>query len=408
MDLLKHLSDGLNFTYDLIGPPDGNWGAELDNGTWNGMVGQLQRKEIDMVATALTVLSQREMVMDFTQPYYYESTSILIKKPDPDEKQWTKLIDPFSSTVFLCVGISVPACSLLLFLFEKYNPFYRKVKEKKDIRVLHQFSELVWYMYGALLTHGGTHIAASTAGRTFLSCWWIFCIIIVATYSGNFVAVLSVTKETLPFEGIEGLVGQDIYKWGTIGGSATQHYQSGKAFYDGVLKFSRSDPTVLRGDYDAHILKVLKGEYAFLWDNIPMEISVINSCELAKVSTDMFSTYAIGLPNNSPFEKIFTDGIILTLESGLIDLWMTKVWPQHHSCRESFLTPTKPIAVLDIQIAFYIIGGGVCLAVLSLLAEFFKLKFQKYHQKRARAREEDEIQESVNHQETISKREILM
>lgn len=79
-------------------------------------------------------------------------------------------------------------------------------------------------------------------------------------------------------------------------------------FWDGVLKFSRSDPSVLRGDYDAHILKVLQGGYAFLWDDIPNEISVKNSCELAKISTDMFSTYAIGLPNNSPFEKIFTDG----------------------------------------------------------------------------------------------------
>ncbi|XP_076113502.1 glutamate receptor U1-like [Mytilus galloprovincialis] len=409
MDLLRHLSDGLNFTYDLIGPPDGNWGAEIGNGTWNGMVGQLQRKEVDMVATAFTVLSQREVVMDFTQPYYYESTSILIKKPDPDDKQWTKLLDPFSSTVFLCVGISVPSCALLLFLFEKYNPFYRKVKDKREIQELHQFSESVWYMYGSLLTHGGIHIAASTAGRTFLSCWWIFCIVIVATYSGNFVAVLSVTKETLPFEGIEGLVGQDMYKWGTIGGSGYEtifknsQLPEREEFWDGVLKFSRSDPSVLRGDYDAHILKVLQGGYAFLWDDIPNEISVTNSCELAKISTDMFSTYAIGLPNNSPFEKIFTDGIILTLESGLIDLWMAKVWPQHRSCRESSLTSTKPIAIFDIQIAFYIIGGGICLAVLSLLAEYFKIKCQKCPQKQQRTRDEDDIQEKVNYQQTNSR-----
>ena len=38
-----------------------------------------------------------------------------------------------------------------------------------------------------------------------------------ATYSGNFVAILTVTKETLPFEDAEGLVAQNTYKWGTAG-----------------------------------------------------------------------------------------------------------------------------------------------------------------------------------------------
>ena len=64
---------------------------------------------------------------------------------------------------------------------------------------------------------GGEHVAASSAGRTLLSCWWIFCIVIVTTYSGNFVAFLTVTKEILPFNDVEGLVAQNTYKWGTAG-----------------------------------------------------------------------------------------------------------------------------------------------------------------------------------------------
>ncbi|CAC5406405.1 GRID1 [Mytilus coruscus] len=411
MKLLKHLSDGLNFTYDLIGPPDGNWGAELDNGYWNGMVGQLQRKEVDMVATALTVLSQREIVMDFTHPYYYEFSSIIVKKPDPNEKQWTKLLDPFSSTVFLFVGISVPTCSFLLFFFEKYNPFYSKVIQRKTIRGLHHFSDSFYYMYGALLTHGGKHIPASSSGRTLLSCWWIFCIIIVATYTSNFVAFLTITKETLPFEGIEGLVEQNLYKWGTIGGSVYETIfknsvlSERRAFWDGVVVFNSTDQTVLSSDYDAQILKVLDGEYAFVWDNIPMEISVAKSCELSVIPTDIFSTYAIGLPNNSPFQKIFSDGIMSVLESGLIDLWMSKIWPKLHSCHELLLTRAKPITIFDVQIALYLIGVGICLALLSLITECFKRKCQRLLKKRARSWQEYEIQKSVNQNKTISNTE---
>lgn len=39
----------------------------------------------------------------------------------------------------------------------------------------------------------------------------------VATYSGNFVAFLTVSKEKLPFSNIEQMVTQTEYKWGTPG-----------------------------------------------------------------------------------------------------------------------------------------------------------------------------------------------
>lgn len=62
-------------------------------------------------------------------------------------------------------------------------------------------------------------MAGSSSGRTLLSCWWIFCIIMMATYSGNLVAFLTVTKEKLPFSNIAGLVEQGSYKWGTLEGT---------------------------------------------------------------------------------------------------------------------------------------------------------------------------------------------
>ena len=37
----------MNFTYTLIKPSDGQWGV-LKNGRWTGMIGALQRKEVDI------------------------------------------------------------------------------------------------------------------------------------------------------------------------------------------------------------------------------------------------------------------------------------------------------------------------------------------------------------------------
>ena len=38
----------LNFTYTAINPPDGQYGAINDDGTWNGMVGELARDNADV------------------------------------------------------------------------------------------------------------------------------------------------------------------------------------------------------------------------------------------------------------------------------------------------------------------------------------------------------------------------
>ena len=41
MEVLRLLSMKLNFTYELIQPPDHSWGGKLPNGSWTGMIGMM-------------------------------------------------------------------------------------------------------------------------------------------------------------------------------------------------------------------------------------------------------------------------------------------------------------------------------------------------------------------------------
>ncbi|CAC5418385.1 unnamed protein product [Mytilus coruscus] len=98
--------------YEISRPPDGKWGAQTENGSWNGLIGQLERRvringeggticlievqDVDLVAAPLTVQITRENAVDFTLPYYYDSGAILLKKPDPIATKWRTLIDPLS------------------------------------------------------------------------------------------------------------------------------------------------------------------------------------------------------------------------------------------------------------------------------------------------------------------------
>ena len=41
LDMMDEISAMLKFTYELYEVPDGNFGSELPNGEWNGMMGQV-------------------------------------------------------------------------------------------------------------------------------------------------------------------------------------------------------------------------------------------------------------------------------------------------------------------------------------------------------------------------------
>ena len=41
IDLLNELARNLKFTYNIYSTPDGKYGIETENGTWNGMIGEL-------------------------------------------------------------------------------------------------------------------------------------------------------------------------------------------------------------------------------------------------------------------------------------------------------------------------------------------------------------------------------
>ena len=50
--------------------------------------------------------------------------------------------------------------------------------------------------------------------------WWLFGLVLAATYSGNLVAFLTVEKIHTPFKSLDELASQDNYHFGTLSGTA--------------------------------------------------------------------------------------------------------------------------------------------------------------------------------------------
>ena len=50
--------------------------------------------------------------------------------------------------------------------------------------------------------------------------WCLYCIVIVATYSGNLIAFLTIDKYRAPFETLQDMSEEGQYKFGTLGGTS--------------------------------------------------------------------------------------------------------------------------------------------------------------------------------------------
>lgn len=49
VDLLNELAKHLHFTYDIYPSSDGLYGEETENGTWNGLIGELVKKVCTLI-----------------------------------------------------------------------------------------------------------------------------------------------------------------------------------------------------------------------------------------------------------------------------------------------------------------------------------------------------------------------
>lgn len=106
----------------------------------------------DLVASSLTINGKRESVLDFTYPFVFDYTAVVYAKPSVSK--WRTLLDPYSDSVLLLIGISLFVVSFIFLLVERWHPKYDNISGRG---LLTSIYNTFWYMYGALLAQGLSH-----------------------------------------------------------------------------------------------------------------------------------------------------------------------------------------------------------------------------------------------------------
>ncbi|NP_001172053.2 glutamate receptor 2 isoform 2 precursor [Taeniopygia guttata] len=389
VDLATEIAKHCGFKYKLTIVGDGKYGArDADTKIWNGMVGELVYGKADIAIAPLTITLVREEVIDFSKPFMSLGISIMIKKPQKSKPGVFSFLDPLAYEIWMCIVFAYIGVSVVLFLVSRFSPYEWHTEEFEDGRETQTnestnefgiFNSL-WFSLGAFMRQGCDISPRSLSGRIVGGVWWFFTLIIISSYTANLAAFLTVERMVSPIESAEDLSKQTEIAYGTLDSGSTKEFfrRSKIAVFDKMWTYMKSaEPSVFVRTTAEGVARVRKskGKYAYLLESTMNEyIEQRKPCDTMKVGGNLDSKgYGIATPKGSSLRNAVNLAVLKLNEQGLLDKLKNKWWYDKGECGSGggdSKEKTSALSLSNVAGVFYILVGGLGLAMLVALIEF--------------------------------------
>ncbi|EDV96485.1 glutamate receptor 1 [Drosophila grimshawi] len=408
-DLAELIATRLGIKIELRLVQDGSYGAEnqFAPGGWDGMVGELLRKEADIAIAAMTITAERERVIDFTKPFMSLGISIMIKKPVKQTPGVFSFLNPLSQEIWMSVIFSYVGVSIVLYFVTRLPPHeWRIVRrnagdansqqppgiiggapmtEPQEQQALapNEFSLLnsFWYSLAAFMQQGCDMTPPSVAGRIAAAVWWFFTIILISSYTANLAAFLTVERMVAPIKSPEDLAMQTDVQYGTLlHGSTWDFFHRSKiGLHSKMWEYMNANPHLSVHTYDEGIRRVRtsKGKYALLVESPKNEyVNARAPCDTMKVGRNIDTKgFGIATPIGSPLRNRLNLAVLSLKENGELLKLRNKWWFDQTECNPNLdsqetATPNE-LSLSNVAGIYYILIGGLLLSVIVAILEFF-------------------------------------
>uniref|UniRef100_A0A4W5QD24 Glutamate receptor, ionotropic, AMPA 1b n=1 Tax=Hucho hucho TaxID=62062 RepID=A0A4W5QD24_9TELE len=409
VELAAEIAKHVGYTYKLEVVNDGKYGArDAESKMWNGMVGELVYGKADVAVAPLTITLVREEVIDFSKPFMSLGISIMIKKPTKSKPGVFSFLDPLAYEIWMCIVFAYIGVSVVLFLVSRFSPYEWQGDDSDGEEEPGQsqsqqgqnqgqgqgqgqgqneghtnefgiFNSL-WFSLGAFMQQGCDISPRSLSGRIVGGVWWFFTLIIISSYTANLAAFLTVERMVSPIESAEDLAKQTEIAYGTLDGGSTKEFfrRSKIAVFEKMWSYMKSaDPSVFVKTTDEGVVRVRKskGRYAYLLESTMNEyIEQRKPCDTMKVGGNLDSKgYGIATPKGSALRNPVNLAVLKLNEQGLLDKLKNKWWYDKGECGSGggdSKDKTSALSLSNVAGVFYILIGGLGLAMLVALVEF--------------------------------------
>ncbi|MGH0180449.1 UNVERIFIED_CONTAM: hypothetical protein FKN15_004275 [Acipenser sinensis] len=390
VDLASEIAKHVGIKYKLSVVADGKYGArDSETKIWNGMVGELVYGRADIAVAPLTITLVREEMIDFSKPFMSLGISIMIKKPQKSKPGVFSFLDPLAYEIWMCIVFAYIGVSVVLFLVSRFSPYEWHLDDNDEARDPQTppdppndfgiFNSL-WFSLGAFMQQGCDISPRSLSGRIVGGVWWFFTLIIISSYTANLAAFLTVERMVSPIESAEDLAKQTDIAYGTLDSGSTKEFfrRSKIAVYEKMWSYMKSaEPTVFAKTTPDGVARVRKskGKFAFLLESTMNEyIEQRKPCDTLKVGGNLDSKgYGVATPKGSALRNAVNLAVLKLNEQGLLDKLKNKWWYDKGECGSGggdSKDKTSALSLSNVAGVFYILVGGLGLAMMVALIEF--------------------------------------
>ncbi|XP_022248433.1 glutamate receptor-like isoform X2 [Limulus polyphemus] len=386
-EIVKVMSEILNFTYDLYGgyigygPP--NW-TDKDEAV-RYLLGATAYEEIDLAISSIHMSYDRTFYVDYTIPIAKDGHGAMIETPNKQNSgNKFNLALPFESNVFFVMTVTTTLMAVVLTLTSKAPSEFLLAVKNKELRSFFQnLKYSVFDCYGYLLLQGNESKPIRFGNRIALWWIWVFSLIMFLSFSTKSTSLKAVTSYHQPFETFEELLDNNDYtmtlvKYGFMHktmweGNLTTAVKLRKREKDGKVRFVSSfneGLNVVLNSKEKHVYfsSTYTGIHKVNKDPAFRTITVIGPM----VREDGHFV----MPKNSPFRKEIVRCLQLMKEAGVTARLWSELIPQGQPIKVQ-QQKSEPVNMKEAILPFSIISASLFLSFGTLVVEFVLVRYRK-------------------------------
>uniref|UniRef100_A0A8C7E5K9 Glutamate receptor n=1 Tax=Naja naja TaxID=35670 RepID=A0A8C7E5K9_NAJNA len=387
IDILKKLSRTIKFTYDLYLVINGKHGKKINN-EWNGMIGEVVKKQAVMAVGSLTINGERSEVVDFSVPFVETGISVMVSRSNGTVSP-SAFLEPFSASVWVMMFVMLLVVSAIaVFVFEYFSPvgYNRNLAQGKDAHgPSFTIGKAVWLLWGLVFNNSvPVQNPKGTTSKIMVSVWAFFAVIFLASYTANLAAFMIQEEFVDQVTGLSDKKFQQPYaysppfRFGTVPNGSTERNirNNYKEMHAYMVKYNQ------KGVEDALVsLKTGKLD-AFIYDAAVLNYKAgrDEGCKLVTIGSGyIFATtgYGIALQKGSPWKRAIDLALLQFVGDGEMEeletLWLTGIC--HNEKNEVM---SSQLDIDNMAGVFYMLAAAMALSLITFVWEhlfYWKLRF---------------------------------
>ncbi|CAK9162008.1 unnamed protein product [Ilex paraguariensis] len=315
-EVLKILEQSYPLPYEL----------KLFKGNYNDLVDQVANKIFDAVIGDITILANRSKYVEFTQPYFESSLSMIVTTKPQRGLAWI-FVKPFTKKMWAVTGAILIYTVFIVWLLERQsNPEFEGPWQN-------QLGTALWFTSSTLFSAQREKVHNSYT-RIVVLVWLFVVLALSSSYTANLSSMLTVQRLQPNVTDIDWLKKNNA----TVGCGGNTFIRS---YLENVLKFHPRNIKTIRSKYD-YPGEFQSGNISAAFFELPYAKEFLNYyCKgytLAEHSVGAehrFGGLGFVFPKGSPIAVDFSQAILNLLENGRIEQLQTQWFTPPPKCLNS-------------------------------------------------------------------------